>query len=490
MPETRTDVLVDQRDPFGVPRRPGFVDDHLGVLTMLMSSAGDAAEYRSVDDRTLIGLAGIVAEQERVVSGTKALIGGELARRSAPELGVQGLARRTGHRSPEELLQVTTGSSLRDARLTVEVGVLALEAAALPDPTTGEIRAASTPWMNEVATAATSGSLSLEQARSIRKGLGKPRDGITPEVLTRAAATLRDEALDGVDADRLLIRAAELRDELDESGIAEREAERREARSFRLTRLPGGMTRAIWDMDDETAAVVTQIRDRAISPKLGGPRFVDLTARAKASAIELDPRTPVQLASDAFLQLVKIGAEADPSMLVGVAAPGVQVLVTARARAGRTGHARVEGSTTPISIDTAERIECTTGTVDITFDEHGHPLDVGRERRHFTRRQRVALAARDGGCMFGDCDRPPSWTEAHHINFWVRDRGETNIDVGILLCRGHHLLLHHNGWEIERRDTGFWLIPPASIDPERTPRRMRSKSAAFRDLMRESAAEA
>ena len=30
-----------------------------------------------------------------------------------------------------------------------------------------------------------------------------------------------------------------------------------------------------------------------------------------------------------------------------------------------------------------------------------------------------------GGCPINGCDRPPSWTEAHHIDQWERDHGKT-----------------------------------------------------------------
>jgi hypothetical protein len=131
-----------------------------------------------------------------------------------------------------------------------------------------------------------------------------------------------------------------------------------------------------------------------------------------------------------------------------------------------------------------ERIACTSGTVPIIFDQHGQAIDVGREHRLFTRRQKDALAARDGGCRWPGCERRPSWTEAHHVEHWKRDHGATDLANGILLCRHHHLLLHDNHWEIGRdSDGGYWLIPPPDIDRTRTPRPMPHKSAALSDLM-------
>jgi hypothetical protein len=53
----------------------------------------------------------------------------------------------------------------------------------------------------------------------------------------------------------------------------------------------------------------------------------------------------------------------------------------------------------------------------------------------------------------------------HHIDQWKRDRGHTNIALGICLCRFHHLLLHNNHWDVLRRGGDYWLRPPVSVDP-------------------------
>jgi hypothetical protein len=68
--------------------------------------------------------------------------------------------------------------------------------------------------------------------------------------------------------------------------------------------------------------------------------------------------------------------------------------------------------------------------------------------------------------MWPGCDRPPSWTETHHIQHWKDDRGETNLADGILLCRSDHLRLHNEHWHITRDHTGqYWLTPPPGLDP-------------------------
>ena len=143
-----------------------------------------------------------------------------------------------------------------------------------------------------------------------------------------------------------------------------------------------------------------------------------------------------------------------------------------------TGHGFIEGNPAPISQETVDRLICTSGTVEVSFDSDWQPLNLGREERVFSQAQRVALAARDGGCMWGDCDKPPSRTEAHHLEQWQRDHGSTDIRVGVLLCPPHHLLLHNQGWQILEHQGVYWLRPPATVDPGQKLIRLRSKSAA------------
>ncbi|MBC7725087.1 MAG: hypothetical protein H7146_10130, partial [Burkholderiaceae bacterium] len=124
------------------------------------------------------------------------------------------------------------------------------------------------------------------------------------------------------------------------------------------------------------------------------------------------------------------------------------------------GYGTIEGRPGPVGRARIDRILCDTGIVPLKFDTNGEIHNVGRDQRLFTSRQRIALAIRDGGCLFPDCHHPPSWCEAHHIRFWQRDDGPTDLADGILLCRHHHLLLHNYRWRIERVGDTYWLYPP------------------------------
>lgn len=454
------------------------------ALHALMSSAVDALalvstaaiDYRDMDDATLLKLNRLAGLERQLVEAHAAVIVGEIAHRSAPSLGHSGLAQRNGYRTPEELVRISTRSTARDASTAVRVGLQSRDLQLAPVP--------QRPWLAAVSSALVSGTLPLASADAIQSGLGEPAANVPIPMLAAAAAQLVTEAAT-LDPDRLFRRARQLRDQLDELGVADRERARRDRRSLRFTRQPDGMGRLTWLLDPESAAVAAELYDRATSPRRGGPRFRG-ELETKAERILADPRTTEQLASDVFLELLRHGAAADDSDLLGSGAPSVRVLVTAATLAAGVGHGRLEGQPDPVSIQTVQRLACAGTVMPILFDG-AQPLDVGREQRLFTRRQRVALAARDGGCRFPGCDRPPSWTEAHHVKQWVRDGGSTNVADGILLCRHHHLLLHNNEWEVVRRGSDYWLVPPPDIDPGQTPIAMPSKSSALRDLAHNSA---
>ena len=88
-------------------------------------------------------------------------------------------------------------------------------------------------------------------------------------------------------------------------------------------------------------------------------------------------------------------------------------------------------------------------------------IDVGRGRRVVSPSQRRALQLRDGGCCWPGCDRPASWTDAHHLIHWVRG-GSTDPGNLVLLCYRHHWMVHEGGWQIVRTDDGrFMSVAPA-----------------------------
>ena len=471
------------------------------ALRVLGETPVRVEDARAAGSAALLEWVRLAGELKRVADAQVAAVAGEVARRSAPGSGWNGFARQAGARTPEELLQTHAGMTGRDAATAVRVGRLTQgglfadgggvaqgEGLAQGEgfaPEDGVTRAeGSAPGhepgagLERVGSRVLDGSVSVPAAEAIRAGLSGTT--IEPRLLDEAAALLCDEA-QRLDPDKLLKRAREVRDELDEAGIADREAVLRSRRSIKRIDLRDGMKRIIWDYDPETAGVVDEIYDRATSPRRGGPRFVDATQAARAESIENDSRSIEQLASDAFAELLRQAATLDDTVLLGSGTPAVRVIVPVEALESGRGHGVIEGSSEALSMPTVERLVCAAGAQPVVLDASGRALDLGREQRLYSRRQRVALAVRDGGCLWPGCDRPPSWTEAHHIDPWSRG-GRTDVDRGVLLCRHHHLRLHNEKCTIRLRAGKYWLeTPPGS---GRDAVMLETKSRAIREHVR------
>jgi hypothetical protein len=383
-------------------------------------------------DVELERLLGVVAAARRRVDACAAVIAGEVERRSDRELGYSGLAQRTGDRTADGFVARVTGSSGPEARHLVTVG---------------KVLDAPPPWLTGVAAGVSSGEVSVGAAAAISTGLGEPSASVAADDLLDAADRLLVETA-GLPPEKVARRAREVRDELDAAGVADREALLRGKRFLRLTPQLDGMTRIFGLLDPVQAALVTDAIDSVTAPRRGGPRFVDADELARVDALEKDPRTTEQIAVDALVEMIRIAGVADAGRVFGVRKPAVRVHVDSRDLASGDGYATLEGQTATISIATAEGLACADGYQTVVFHPDGS-IDVGRTQRLFTSRQRVALAAIWGGCAVETCDRPPSWTEAHHATPWSHG-GRTDIADGILLCRHHHMLLHNNHWRIHR----------------------------------------
>ncbi|MBX3100323.1 MAG: DUF222 domain-containing protein [Salinibacterium sp.] len=401
-----------------------------------------------------------LADARRALESASALVAAEIARRSSRDVGHSGLAARHGARSPVQLVQFLTGASASDANRLVRVGTLV------------DTDAAEQPWLKPTL------GLDVPSVDAIRSGLGSPTSAVPSDALAHAARTLASEA-PTLTIDALARRARQVRDDLDISSVGLREEERRSERFLRLTPLSTGMTRISGLLDPESAAIVVGAVDAITSPRRGGPRFV---ADEGEPAPQADPRTIDQLVLDALVDLVSVATQAPSGTLFGKQQPRVRVLVALSDLEAGTGAGYLEGQQDPVSLETVERHACTAGVVPLLFTDDGQGIDLGRDERYHSPKQRKIIAARDGGCRFPQCERPPGWCEVHHIVPWS-EGGNTTVDDGVLLCRFHHLLLHNNGWRIVRTGARYDLIPPGSHDPQRRPISLSQKSPALRRLL-------
>jgi len=438
-------------------------------LMVVALRCGAISGVAGASDDELLGAQRELALARRHIDIASASIAAEVAHRSRRELGYDGLAQRMGARTPQALVQATAGTSAGEARRLVSVGTI------LAAPTAPQ------PWLVPLTSAVTEGRLSIEALEAVRVILGEPDGAVSPGALADAARTLADLAT-ALPLERLISRARELRDALDAAGVELRENERRERRSLHLHLQPDGMTRITGLLDPESAAVITSAVDAATSPRRGGPRFVDPSAAEWAQRVLDDPRTTQQLALDALVELIDVAVRAQTSTVPGRRRSDVRVLVTQADLDRRQGVGFIEGQTASVSIATVGRHACDGGLIPVQFTDDGQSLNLGRSQRLHNSRQRVAIAVRDGGCRFPDCERPPGWCEVHHITDFAHG-GVTDLADGLLLCRHHHMLVHNNRWRIARTGNNYVLVPPPSVDEKQLPIPLPSKSAAVRRLL-------
>ncbi len=385
------------------------------------------------DDEVMTLQASLAALRRRVDAGSAA-VAGEIARRSAHDLGYSGLAQRLGARTPEKLVATLAGMSAPEARAMVTVG---------------ESLGGEAPWLDSVMADVVAGKVSVGAAAAITVGLGTPSADVTADELAAAAEQLVESA-GAQTPERVAAQARQARDELDVAGVADREAHLRTRRFLRLIPQSDGMTKLIGLLDPESAALVTDAVDRVTMPRRGGVRFVDPVEQARAEAIVADTRTTEQLALDALVQMVRVAGQVDDGQIFGERAPAVRVHVSLADLERRAATGDIEGQTAAVSISTVERAICSVGLIPILFDDDGQPMRVGRRSRLFRAKQRIAMAARDGGCVVDGCDRPPSWCEAHHIDEWIAHGGRTDVEDGVLLCQHHHKWVHDTRARIVR----------------------------------------
>jgi hypothetical protein len=127
-------------------------------------------------------------------------------------------------------------------------------------------------------------------------------------------------------------------------------------------------------------------------------------------------------------------------------------------RKGEAGRCEIDDGPA-VPVETARRLACDCSKVEITDDEQGEPLDVGRKTRSIPPALRRALASRDKGCVFPGCNHK-RYVDGHHIEHWA-DGGATRLSNLATLCRFHHRAVHEGGLKMARCDDGAWRFTNA-----------------------------
>jgi Domain of unknown function (DUF222)/HNH endonuclease len=448
-------------DPIESPSDPlAGIDEAVAALRAAWAAGGDAPlpEVSALKGAHLIAVNNALGLLQRRTSALHAPVAAEIMRESRPEFGSDGLAKQQGFRNPAVLIAATTGTSTGDAQRLVKVG----EATAPRTTLTGEAAPARHP---HVAQAHNSGEIGVAAASAIITMLDRAALRADREALDTAERILSEQAV-GLSADQLAKVIARAEAHLDPDGLEPKERNARGERSLLMFERDG-MFHFTGKCDIESGAPIKTVIEAMVTADFRAA----LDDPHRASDPDSDMRSVPQRQLDALVLMARhvLGCEHNDVPLAGAT---VIVRMSLEDLQSGEGHALIDGMNQPVSIATARSMAAGGGIIPCVLGTAGEILDWGREKRLFTKSQRLVLVERDGGCAM--CGLPPGMTRAHHLLWWKRDRGRTDLENGVLLCEGCHHRIHDNGWDIRIEGAGargrVWFIPPRHVDPERTPR--------------------
>ncbi|WP_166791695.1 HNH endonuclease signature motif containing protein [Cryobacterium frigoriphilum] len=281
----------------------------------------------------------LLAGFQRRVNLIVALSAANIDVRSDWKLGREGLARLHGFNSPEEFVQSLGGGGAgtkADARKLIEAGTLATEtetarerqneadAQALEFPDLPPIEVEQ-PWFGPLGDAVAQGVFTVEAATAIRRGLGEPAIGVTADMLRAALIVLIPECAT-LNADRASQAARHMRDRIDTNGIASRADAMRARQYLRVSDRPDGMLHGEFLLDPENGQYMRSFLLQVVGPRIGGPRFTEKGAKARAQSIIDDPRSTDQIAAEALIEAIVVAAGADPGRVFGPVTPSVKAV--------------------------------------------------------------------------------------------------------------------------------------------------------------------
>ena len=427
------------------------------ALAGLEEAWGAIGEAGDLTRAELMAAVQAISQLRRCSDSLQAQLVAAVADESRSELGSESLAKQQGYRSSTQLLAAITGSSSGEAARFVRVG----EATAPRTTLTGESRPAKRPHVQR---ALRSGVIGMSAAAAIIGLLERIAPRVSHEKMDEAEKILVEQA-PGLNADQLGKLIVRVEAWLDPDGVAPREEEHRAARSLSMHQR-NGMFHLNGVFDAESGAPLKAAIEAYVSRQFQARRDA-----VDPDAPDADHRSVRQMQADALTYLAEHALDCeDGNTPLG----GAQVVL----RMGLddlqsgAGTAIIDGLDQPIDIGTARRMAASGGIVPWVCGGEGEILDLGRERRLFTKAQKLVLAERDGGCAM--CGLPPGMAKAHHISWWERDAGKTDLSNGVLLCTACHHRIHDNGWDIRIEGIGVnakvWFIPPPMVDRVRTPR--------------------
>ena len=426
----------------------------------------------SAADAELISSCALTEQANRLIDTSRVQCAGEIDARSSKEAGLEGLARRYGHSNTWSFLAFLNRVSPTEARRLISVG-------RATHSDRGIVGQLLQPTFPAVAEAMRAGVLGLDSAHIITQVLSAALSAHAPALQIEVAEEKLVEQAESLSAELIKVQAHAWGQALDPDGAEPRDGKAHRNRSARAGREVDGIVPITLMAPSADAALVMEIWQN--SDRFGAaPRFVDEATLAagtrwienEAGELEeefVDPRTRVQRHYDELFGRIVAGhreAEAaDPTNAGGGVTSTVTVVISATEFASGIGAGWIDGIDQPIAASTVRQMACGDGFTAILIDDNGAIAGTGKRRRHFSRAQRRAIAARDGNqCIMNGCANPAVWADAHHVVEFDKG-GPTTVANGVLACPAHHTTIHHGGFTLKMINGTPWLLAPPWVDP-------------------------
>lgn len=385
------------------------------------------------------------AEQQRRAADSRmlALLG---------EAENRGLATAKGYGSTRRLLCDLLTISRSDANRRLAAAVATCE-------TRGVGAAVSPPALANTGAALAEGAVSAEHVEVVEKFRASLPSSVTGDEWESAEKILVDLARSVDPAALRRFADTQVRARLDPDGTLPKEQEQAQPnRNLELHRRADGAGWGSFELDAEPFAQLDALLSALTAPKPTG------TGQADTRPLE-------RRRGDALADILGLAASHAERPSEGGDKP--QLVLTTTLNDLRDGErpALLGAEHRPVTGSSARRLACDARVVPAVLGSNSEILDIGRASRTIPTAIRRAVTLRDGGCTFPGCDRPPAWTDCHHVVHWA-DGGPTALDNLALLCNQHHRTIHHTDWDMRITTDGRpEFHPPGWIDPDRTPRR-------------------
>jgi hypothetical protein len=498
--------------PVSALRPASDAPDEEVALDGLLAHLGEVIDTLDLDHLSRLdgdAVLTVLAKTAALGRGVEAILSAassEVAVRSDPIRGSDGLAARLNFAQPSHLIEMVAGVSAATAARLMRVG-------SRTSPRASDAGLPLPPLFPAVGAALKAGLIGVETAEIITRELSiaAPRAevdelAIAERILVGQATGTGDDAGLPMPPDLISIQARQWRDRLDQDGVEPRAEKAFEKRDFWVSKTAtdglvkfggqvtvdvGAKLHALFNsiltprsaprfLAEEEDAARKESGDRAetsaaagapaagagadagagagttpAAPGTGAPTAAAPTGSRASAPMRTDQRmpretrTPGQIRADVFAAMIDSLARSTDVPTVSGAAPTVVVRVAADVLESGKGTGEIVGVSEPVPYSTIRQILCDGSTVPAFINPDGALVALGTENRTFTRAQRLGMIARDGPtCGIPGCAIPATGCEGHHI-VGHQDGGPTHTDNGALYCWFHHRMIDTGVFSVE-----------------------------------------